>query len=94
MVSPSAGALAVLAVSASGTLLVTSRPAIGQAWTALTAVGGAPPVNGAPLRISRVEACQAATDGSVVVVAPGREGGTWLTRLDGPTGTWSTFEPI
>jgi Domain of unknown function (DUF1906) len=94
MVSPSAGALAVLAVSAAGTLLVTSRPAIGQAWTALTAVGGAPLVNGAPLRISRVEACQTAANGSVVVVAPGREGGTWLTRLDGPTGTWSTFEPI
>jgi hypothetical protein len=92
--SRAAGLLDVLAVAGTGELLVASRPAVGQPFTAPATVGGAPLAGGVPLRLARVESCVALADGSVVVAAIGREGGTWLTKFDPGTSTWSKLEQV
>jgi hypothetical protein len=92
--SRAAGRLDVIAVAGTGELLVASRPAVGQPFTAPATAGGAPLAGGVPLRLARVESCVALADGSVVVVAIGREGGTWLTRFEPGTSTWSQLEPV
>jgi hypothetical protein len=92
--SRAAGLLDVMAVAGTGELLVASRPAVGQPFTAPATVGVAPLVGGVPLSLARVESCVALADGSVVVVAIGREGGTWLTRFDPGTSTWSKLEAV